>query len=125
MKLNTKKLQETKVITHPQYPNVKVTIRPFSLFALNQIPSSSSIKDINEYFTIFNYVVLSWEGINDENDKRLQCNEVNKRIMFDSDFTFASEIVFTAIQMRSGLIKEEERKNLQTSPTGEEQVSEK
>lgn len=125
MKLNTKKLTETKVITHPKYPDVKVTIRPFSLFSLNQVPSAQMLKDIQEYFNIFNYAVISWEGVFDEKNKILECDKQNKQLMFDSDFAFATDVVHESISMRNGLVPEEERKNLQTSPTGEEHLSER
>jgi len=125
MQLNKKKLAQTKVVTHPQYDSVKVTIRPFSLFALNQTPSSERLESVTEYFNIFNYSIVNWEGVLDEDSEVLKCNPENKKLMFDADFPFAVQIVHEAIEMRSGLVTEEERKNYPPSLDGEEHVSEK
>jgi hypothetical protein len=125
MKLKTKKFAVTKVISHPDYPEVKITIRPFSIFSLNQIPSAPNIQDVKEYYNIFEYSVVSWVGISDENDKVLKCNSENKKFLFESDLIFALEVVKEAANLRNQIFSEEERKNLETSQDGETQVSEK
>jgi hypothetical protein len=125
MKLKVKKMLVTKEVVHPEYPEVKVTVRPFSIFSLNQIPSAPNIQDIKEYFNIFDYSVVSWVGISDENDKPLKCNTENKKFLFESDLIFSLEIVKEAANLRNQMFSEEERKNLETSQDGETQVSEK
>lgn len=125
MKLKTKKFSQTKEISHPDYPEVKLTIRPFSIFSLNQIPTAENIQDIKEYFNIFDYSVVSWVGISDENDKPLKCNTENKRLLFESDLILALDVVKQAATLRNEIFPEEERKNLLKSQDGETQQSER
>lgn len=79
MKINRKNL-EGKWVDWEH--GVKLLLRPF--------PSSEGIfapqnaKEIAEASWIrFDYCVLDWEGIEDEEGNTLECNSENKRLIFD------------------------------------------
>lgn len=91
---------------------VKIQIRPFSVFANNMLPSGQDANEqISEFWKIFNYVVLAWEGIVDEEDKAFEYNEENKKILYDYDPELRSFIIDSAIKARQSVISEEELKN--------------
>lgn len=109
IKVNKSKLQPIWV----EYKqSVKIQIRPFSVFANNQLPSGQEPdQGISEFWKIFNFVVLEWEGIYDEDEKPFECNEDNKKIIYDYDVELRSFIIDAAIKARQSVISEEELKN--------------
>lgn len=81
MKINLK-LAKAKWIKNPDDPELEIKIRPFPMSQGMWFPDSQ--EDIMEYsWKRFNYCVMDWKGIIDENDKPLPCNEKNKKYIFD------------------------------------------
>ena len=87
MKLYVKNMQD-RWVDYPDDKDVRLKIRPFPMS--NGILFDTSEKRLTEYtWDKFNYCVVDWEGILDENDNPLECNDENKRLIFD----YGQEIV--------------------------------
>ena len=91
--------------------DVQFLIKPFSMFAMNVMPSDSDNFKISEYWSIFNYVVSDWKGIVGDDDKPLPCNKENKRLFFDCDQATVSEIVQKCTDLKNATITPIEEKN--------------
>ena len=110
IKVNKSKLQPTWV----EYKDTgaKIQIRPFSVFANNSLPSGQdAAEQISEFWKIYNYVVIAWEGIVDEEDKVFECNDENKKILYDYDVELRSFIIDAALKVRQSVVSEDELKN--------------
>lgn len=86
MKLNTK---ANNVEWFEYNKATKFRIQPFPFSHLKSVDDAvAGLKDQ------FIYCLLDWEGVTDENDKTLKCDDVNKLFLFD----YADEVrefVFT------------------------------
>jgi hypothetical protein len=80
--VNTKVVKEVWVTNDQDEYKVKLVRFPLSrsLFAPNDPDAFVKLA-----WQRFDYCLLDWDGIVDENDKPLECNTDNKRIVFDFD----------------------------------------
>lgn len=79
MKIDTK-LAEAKWIDYEDDTEVKFKLRPFPMSQGIYVDSD----DIIEYtWKKFNYSVIDWKGITNEKDQPLECNDENKKFIFD------------------------------------------
>jgi len=122
-KFNQKTVKGTWV-DFPEDKEVKIQIRPFSLFNLTKLPSEDNV-DFTQFWDIFKFCVLDWKGIQDINGKDLKCDDENKRMIFDFDQELILFVVNESSRLRSEVIPEKEIKNLSTSQPGETQKKEK
>jgi len=104
--------------------DVKFNLRPFTVFTLTKLPSEQTLSP-EDFWNIFNYSLLDWKGIVGDDDKALKCNEDNKKIVFEYDKEVVAFITGKITELRSGVIPEEEIKNLSKLPAGETLVSER
>jgi len=124
MRKFNKKTAKGSWIPFPDDEEVQLKIRPFSLFNLTKIPTEEGM-DFDQFWTIFNYSVLEWKGIQDSNGEPLKCDEENKKIVFDYDQPVVLFAVEQSTKLRDEVITEKEVKNLQTSQPGETPKQEK
>jgi len=111
-------------IKFPEDEEVELLMKPFSLFNLTKMPNEENM-DFARLWDIFNFCVLDWKGILDKDGKPIECDEKNRKMVFDYD----SEILNFALD-QSGVLREEmvtakEIKNLSTSQPGETPKKEK
>ena len=111
-------------VPFPDDKDVQILIRPFSLFTMTKMPNEDDV-DFTEFWNIFNYCVVDWKGINDEDNKPLKCNEETKKIVYDFDQELVGFIVEQSSNAREGLVSGKAVKNLSKSPDGEDKKSEK
>jgi hypothetical protein len=112
MKINKQSLQGKWV----EYkPGVKFKIRPYSLFAVNIKPNvqdGDEIESAKSMFGMFDYSVMDWEGVFDENDEKLECTTENKQMFYEYVQDLAVWIFEQARNIRDEVvIPEEEVKN--------------
>lgn len=80
-KINTK-LAEERWVEYEKDKDIKVKVRLFPM-------SQSLFAPIDEEgmgkaaWIRFNYCLIDWKGLTDENDKEFICNEKNKKYLFD------------------------------------------
>jgi len=124
-KINTKPLKG-KWFTFPDDEEISVLIKPFSLFNMNRMPSEN-IEDVNvaDFFDNFKYVCLDWKGLIDEDDKPLECNEENKRVVYDYFQELVAFVIDNSMKSRNDVVSGESAKNLSKSPVGKTPKSEK
>jgi hypothetical protein len=77
-----KKVYEEKWIEHPEYPTLRVKIRPFPMSALSLKPGEAA-SNMFQMETIFKYCCIEWEGVLDEEEKPIPCTDENKQKVFD------------------------------------------
>lgn len=78
----TKKIVEPEWVDYPEQEGVKFKIRQFPITSVAFL--SSEKQNMHDFaWERFNYIVVDWEGIVDDDDKPLECNEENKRFIFD------------------------------------------
>jgi hypothetical protein len=105
--------------------DVKIKVRAFSILHLSKLPSSNQF-GIAQLFDIFMSCVVDWKGILDsKDDKPLECNDENKKKVFEQDTELQSLVVSHVISLKAQVVKEEEVKNLSTSQPGKETKQEK
>ena len=81
MEINTK-LAEAKWVKYNDDEEVEFKLRPFPMSQGMWIPDTSD--DITDYtWKKFNYCVLDWKGLNDQDGTPLECTEENKQYIFD------------------------------------------
>ena len=109
-KINTK-TTEGVWVKYPEDQDIQFLIRPFSIFNLQRMPSAENADfTIDEYWTIFNYCLVDWKGIYDENDKPLKCNEQNKKLIADHIQDLATFVIEEAVKAK-GNVSEKAVKN--------------
>jgi len=110
-----------------QDQELKLFIKPFSLFTMNKLPSDPTDTQMNvsDLFPAFNYCVNDWKGFVDENGVELKCNEENKKLIFDFDQEIVTFVIDKAMSIRAEIYEAQEIKNLQKSQDGEAQKNEK
>jgi len=111
-------------IDFPEDKEVKLLLRPFSLFNLTKIPTNENM-DFDQFWAIFSYSVLEWKGIQNVDGKDLKCDEENKRMVFDYDQDLILFVVEQSTKLRENVLSEKEIKNLSTSQPGETKEQEK
>ncbi len=112
-----------KWITHPDDKDVQVKVRPFSLFSLTKLPSVDNV-DMTEVWNIFNYVVLNWKGFEGE-DGPMECNEANKKLVYDFDQDIVVFVTEQAGTLRDKVVGEKDLKNSSTSQRGDTKEQDK
>lgn len=121
------KLQTTKGtwLEFPEDPEVKLLIKPISVFALSILPSEKEMKPTDGW-NMFNYMLLDWKGLVDENDKDIKCNEENKKVIFDYDQELVAFVLEKSSELREDVTGgQKELKNSKTSQPGEVTKQEK
>ena len=113
-----------KWVDFPDDKEVKLLLRPFSLFSFTKVPSDDSI-DPKEFLPIFSYCVIDWKGFVDSDNNKLKCNDENKKIVFDYDQDIVIFVINEAGKIRDSVITEKEIKNSETSQPGETKKQEK
>jgi hypothetical protein len=96
-------------IALPEDEEVQIKIRPFSLFSLTKVPSADDV-DMSEIWNIFNYCIIDWKGIEGE-DGPLECNEDNKRLVYDYDQDLVVFVTNHAGSLREKVVTGKELKN--------------
>jgi hypothetical protein len=111
----------------PQDTELKLFIKPFSLFTMSKLPSEQENNNMNmgDLFPSFNYCVTDWKGFVDEDGKELKCNEENKKLIFDFDQEIVNFVIDKAMATRSQVYEAQEVKNLPKSHDGEAPKKEK
>ena len=80
MRINTK-LAKAKWITYPDDKDIQIKIRPFPMSKGMWTGDESNLMEFG--WKRFNYCVMDWKGLEEENGKKLTCNEKNKQFIFD------------------------------------------
>jgi len=110
-------------ITLPSDEEVKFKLRPFSIFSLTKKPSEDNV-DMSEMWNVFNYCVIDWKGLEGE-DGSMDCNEDNKRIVYDYDQELVVFITNESTRLREKVIGGKGLKNSLTSQPGDTTKQEK
>ena len=118
MKKYKKKLALGTWIKFPEDKEVECRIRPFSLFNMTKLPNDETELSIKQIWETFNYSLLDWKGIEGE-DGSLDCNEENKRLVYDFDQELVMFIISESSKLREKIITLDEIKNLKTSQLGD------
>ena len=81
MKIN-RKLAEAQWVDYPEGEEVKFKIRPFPMSQGMWMPDDKT--DIVDFmWKRFNYCVVDWQGVDDEEGNPFNCTEENKKFIFD------------------------------------------
>jgi hypothetical protein len=109
MKVVSKKLTEEMWHTHPEDVDVKVKIRRFpltsALFAPNDPDALAKLA-----WQRFNYSITKWHGFVDDDGNPLECNEDNKRTVFDH----MEDVLLWVASLMKEQDKPDEKKNSKT-----------
>jgi len=109
MRNYNKKIVDGTWITFPEDKEVQIKIKPFSLFSMIKDPNNESY-NAETFWAIFNHIVLDWKGVQSDG-KKLECNEENKKFVFDYDQPIALFVINESSAMRTQIISEKELKN--------------
>ena len=69
---------------------VKIRIRPFPISQTVTDLDRTSMKFMSE---IFNYCIVGWEGMIDDDDKPIECNKEMKLYMYDHFLEFVKFVM--------------------------------
>jgi len=119
------KLEAGKWIDYPPMKGIRLKIRPRSMYSLNITPGENYSPTTKDIFGLFNYALVDWEGIGDEDGKKLACNDENKFALISQNDEFGAFVITESSKLREGNVTEQEAKNLKKSPSGETPKSEK
>lgn len=115
-KFNTK-LFKGIWVSCPDQESIQIKIRPFSIFSSTKNPADENF-DLKEVWNQFNYCVTAWKGFQDENGD-MECNEANKKIVFEFDQELALFVLKEASDLREKVCGAQELKNSETSQPGD------
>lgn len=82
MKINKNLINKKEWFDLDEDKNISFKIRPFPA-SHNVLRLINNIDEIEITWKQFNYSLVDWKGITDENDKPLECNDINKKMLFD------------------------------------------
>jgi hypothetical protein len=82
-KINRTILAEERWVTNPDDKEIRVKLRRFPVSQGMYIPGVSSESMWSFAFKKFDYCILEWEGINNEEGNLLECNSENKKLIYD------------------------------------------
>lgn len=92
MKIKKSAVKE-RWIDYPDEDGVKFKVRPFPM-SEGTLAFGDDPKQLTEItWKKFNYCVVDWQGLVDDNDQTLDCNEENKRFLFDFVFDLVMWVV--------------------------------
>ena len=121
--INTK-LETGKWFEYPEL-GIKLKVRPRSMYSLSIRPGEDYSPTTKDIFDLFNYSLIDWEGVGDEDGKKLACNTDTKYAMINQNDEVGAFVINKASELRDGDVTEQEAKNLKKSPSGETPKSEK
>lgn len=81
MKLN-RSLLKSKWVTFEEAKGVSFEVRPFPA-SHNAVRSLSGEDKVEVFWKIFEYCLIDWKGVEGEDNKALECNADNKRMLYD------------------------------------------
>jgi hypothetical protein len=81
MKINKSILQE-KWVVFSDDEGVRFKIKPFPMSS-GMLFDSDEKRLLQYTWDKFNFCVVNWEGLTDQDDKPLECNEENKKFIYD------------------------------------------
>ena len=111
IKLNKKATGGTWV-PYKKYKGIKFLIKPVSLFSMNTIPSDEKKFNVEGFWDMFNASLINWEGVVDDDNKVLVCDEANKKLLFDFDQEIAGFVSTECMKLREKVVvTENEAKN--------------
>jgi hypothetical protein len=99
-----KSIVEAKWIKYPDDEEVEFKIRPFPQ-SEGLMPSDDEYKQAQFNWKVFNYCVLDWKGMVNEDNEPLECNEINKKFVFDYVREVFSFVIINAISSTKGIIE--------------------
>ena len=109
----------------PGDEEVKLQIKPMSVFTLKKLPTTSEIT-IEDGWNMFNMMLIGWKGFVDEDDKPLECNEENKKMVYEYDQDLVTFAIEECNKLREQVVGEKsEIKNSSPSQDGEGTKQEK
>jgi hypothetical protein len=86
--------------------DVELHIRPFPL-SCGMIYRSLDVKIFAEYnLEQFKYCVTAWKGFVDEDNKNLECNDENKKLIFDYDSELVTYVFEKINSFNSNLVEQ-------------------
>jgi len=103
----------------PKDKELKLFIKPFSIFTMNKLPSETTAIDVSDYFPSFNYSLTDWKGFISEDGKEMKCDEENKKIVYDFDQEIVTFVIDESMKARALVYEAQELKNLPKSQGGE------
>ena len=124
MRKYNQKTAKGEWIVFPEDEEVQILVRPFSLFNLTRLPSEDDF-NFKQFLEIYDYCVLDWKGIQDDEGKPLKCNDENKKMVFNFDQELVLFVVNESTKLRDKILTEKEVKNSETSQPGETTKQEK
>ena len=79
---------------------------------MNKMPSEDA-KEVNikYFYNNFEYVVLDWKGMLNDDDKPLKCNEENKRIVYDYFQELVGFVIESSMKARESVMSNKSAKN--------------
>lgn len=107
-KYNTK-LREELWFPFPTDEGIEFKLRMFPNSEAMNIEGNMTNAISQGVWKVFNYCVVDWKGILDENEEPIPCNEENKLFIFEQDEEIMEWVIETVGNMKSTLI---EKKNL-------------
>jgi hypothetical protein len=87
---------------------IKFLIRPFPLSERSLSPSTSNIIEVLIKQAM--YCLKEWEGVCDDEDNVLECNEENKKLLFDYSDDVVSFICDKSRELNDKIINMDEKK---------------
>ncbi len=115
-KIDTK-LEAGKWFDYPDSP-IKLKIRPRSMYFLAISPGENYTPTIKDVFELYDYALVDWGGIGDENGKKIECNTENKFALINQNDDIGAFVIDKSNELREGAVSEQEAKNLKKSPVG-------
>ena len=119
------KLEAGKWFDYPEIKGMRLKIRPRSMYSLNIVPGEAYQPTTKDVFEMYDYALIDWEGVGDEDGKKLACNSENKFALINQNDEIGAFVITKSAELRDGDVTELEAKNLKKSPVGETPKSEK
>lgn len=103
MKINKSIIKE-EWVKYPEDEEVEFLIRPFPS-SQGLVPPDDMEGQAHFNWKIFQYCVVDWKGIIGEDDKPLECNDENKKFIFDYVREFYSFVLINALAPLSNVVE--------------------
>lgn len=98
-------------VSFPKDDTFKLQIRPLNILSMNRPPSDKTTTE-NQIWEWFDYILIGWEGYENEEGQPVECNEDNKKLVFNFDQEVVTFCIESATKLREEIVSIKEVNNL-------------
>ena len=98
-------------VEDPKNKDTEYLIRPIQILSMTKLPTEQSDFDPKDIWEMFNFALMDWKGVVDEDEKKIKCNEESKKMVYEYDQETVAFVLERSNELRQEVISNESAKN--------------